>query len=155
MGDSPLPTDREISPTDGLDLDEKSALEHFLGKSVVEAAKLFSEERNLVYAEDLMWMGPRAFAYYLPAVMPYLRSVDSYRDSAFVVSVKGAIQSQLDDDAGAFRPAATAARAFLEHCLAHDDDRLGVEAEGPYRNLRKQLAALLKRVEAADQSKGR
>ncbi|MDF1839644.1 MAG: hypothetical protein P1V35_17390, partial [Planctomycetota bacterium] len=77
---SSLPTLLEISPTNGLDLDEKCAINHFLGKTRIEASELFMENA-LHYGEDLMWMGEKAFAYYLPALFPYVRSSKSVDDT--------------------------------------------------------------------------
>ncbi len=73
---SSIPTAEDISPSNGLDLDERDALSHFLGKDVSEAGKLFRE--NFVhYAGDLHFMGASAFAYYFPAFADYFRSADS------------------------------------------------------------------------------
>ena len=54
-------------------LDEGSACKHFLGKTLTEAEALF-REASLYYQEDLMWMGPRAFQFYLPAALNDLKS---------------------------------------------------------------------------------
>jgi hypothetical protein len=55
------PTREEINVYDSLD--ERVAVERFLGKNLEEAEALFGE--NLCrYTEDLMWMGPVAFRYY-------------------------------------------------------------------------------------------
>ena len=39
-----IPTAKEISPTSGLDLDEKCALDHFLGLDQAAALRMFQEE---------------------------------------------------------------------------------------------------------------
>ncbi|HKQ39872.1 MAG TPA: hypothetical protein VJ063_17470 [Verrucomicrobiae bacterium] len=58
-----LPTKDEINPWPG-DLDGKTAVRHFLGKSLDEAEALF-QEASLVYQEDLMFMGASAFRFYV------------------------------------------------------------------------------------------
>lgn len=68
------PTEKEINIFDSLD--EQWAVRHFLGKSQEEAEKLFCEN-FLYYQENLLWMGPVAFAYYLIPAMNYLKSEDS------------------------------------------------------------------------------
>ncbi len=68
-----VPTARDISPTDGEDLDECSALEHFLGRDVEEILELLRDDNFESYQEDLMFMGRRGFAYYLPAVLQYVQ----------------------------------------------------------------------------------
>lgn len=69
----PLPSAREINPFD--DLDGIEAEKHFLGKSIDEAERLLAENFSR-YQEDLMFMGPVAFRYYLPAAIRYLKSYD-------------------------------------------------------------------------------
>ena len=66
-------TRSDISPTNGLDLDERTALVHFFGKNQEDAATLFQEDFGY-YAEDLTHMGNKAFFYYLGSVKSYLES---------------------------------------------------------------------------------
>jgi hypothetical protein len=54
-----LPSAEEINVFDSLD--ERSAVEHFLGKDLEQAEALFCEDL-LCYWEDLMWMGRSHFA---------------------------------------------------------------------------------------------
>ena len=68
-----VPSEKEINIFDTSD--ERSAVRNFLGKNLIEAENLFSEN-FLNYQEDLMWMGPKAFEYYAIAAISYLRSVD-------------------------------------------------------------------------------
>src|SRR6185437_15714897 len=58
-----LPTAEEINVFDSLD--ELDAVEHFLGKDLEQAQSLF-RENFLRYQEDLMFMGPKAFQFYVP-----------------------------------------------------------------------------------------
>lgn len=75
-----LPSRKDISLTNGQNLDERAAIEHFLGKSVTEACAMF-QENPLYYASDLIWMGSPAFRYYFPAFNAYLRSPSAALDA--------------------------------------------------------------------------
>lgn len=66
-----LPTREEINPFDD-PYDGQRACEHFFGKTLEEAEAMIRESSH-VYQEDLMWMGPIAFRYYLPAIAKVLR----------------------------------------------------------------------------------
>ena len=76
-----VPTEDEINVYDSLD--EIVAKDHFLNKSVDEGEALFRED-SAYYQEDLMWMGPRAFAFYLQSAFNYLQSDASVDDDHFV-----------------------------------------------------------------------
>jgi hypothetical protein len=73
-----LPTSDEINVYGSLD--EKVALQHFLGKTPEQAEALFRED-SLHKLFDLMWMGPKAFCFYVPAAVNYIRSNASSGDS--------------------------------------------------------------------------
>lgn len=87
-----LPTKEEINVHNSLD--ERSACEHFLGKTLEEAESLF-RENALRHQEDLMWMGPVAFCYYVPAYVHYLESPDSNGDSDAVSCFIGLLEFRL------------------------------------------------------------
>ncbi len=76
-----LPTHQEINVSDSLD--ERSACKHFPGKNLAEAEALF-RQNALFYQEDLMWMGPIAFRYYVTAASRYLESEAATHDSHMV-----------------------------------------------------------------------
>lgn len=74
----------DISPTNGLSLDERTALVHFFGKNQEDAATLF-EENFGYYAEDLTYMGNKAFFYYLGSVKLYIENhEDEFTPSDYV-----------------------------------------------------------------------
>ena len=73
-----LPTLADINVHDSLD--ERSAVEHFFGQDLLQAEVLF-RENFLYYQEDLMWMGPRAFCFYVDAAIAYLLSPAASGDS--------------------------------------------------------------------------
>ena len=71
-----IPARDEINVYDSLD--ERVACDHFLGKSLEQAEALF-REISLYYQEDLMWMGPTAFRFYVQSYINYLQN-DSAAD---------------------------------------------------------------------------
>ena len=76
-----LPTKEEINVHNSLD--EISASEHFLNKTLEQAEELFRENSSY-YQEDLMWMGPKAFHFYLQAAINYLHSEHSEGDDHMI-----------------------------------------------------------------------
>ena len=76
-----LPTKDELNIYNSLD--EITASKHFYNKTLNEAEALF-RENSLSYGQDLMWMGPRAFNFYLQAATNYLQSDYSAGDSDIV-----------------------------------------------------------------------
>jgi hypothetical protein len=111
---SELPTTDDINVYDTLD--ERAAVEHFLGKDQADAEVLF-RENFLYYQEDLMWMGPRAFCYYLPAALAYV-----VRDASNVGSLElgfllNVIEFQLQDNEEAIAPVFLALRDAIDVVL--------------------------------------
>ena len=76
-----LPSRQDINVYDSLD--ERSASEHFLGKSLDEAEALF-RENWLYFQEDLMFMGIAAFRFYIQAAIRYIQSEAAAGDSSIV-----------------------------------------------------------------------
>lgn len=80
-----VPVDRTI-PTEAdwrsepWDLDVACAYEHFAGKSLDEAVRLF-KDNALYYQEDVMFMPRACFPFYAKAYIDYLLSDDSQGDS--------------------------------------------------------------------------
>lgn len=72
-----LPSLADINVHDSLD--ERWAVGNFLGKTLEQAGELFRESA-ITYQEDLMFMGPVAFRFYVPAYVNYLRSAASSGD---------------------------------------------------------------------------
>src|ERR671921_640189 len=90
-----LPTGDEINVFDSLD--ERTAVQHFLGKDLKQAEALF-RENFLAYQEDLMWMGPMAFRFYVPAAIDYLLSEEADHDADAVNSFCTLIEFRLDHE---------------------------------------------------------
>lgn len=88
-----LPTEGEINVLDTLD--ERRAVENFLGKDLEEARSLF-RENFLRYQEDLMFMGPKAFQFYVQAAIDYLCDPAASEDSDAVSSFCSVIEHRLE-----------------------------------------------------------
>lgn len=76
-----LPTKDELNIYNSLD--EITACKHFYNKTLKEAEVLF-RENSLNYCQDLMWMGPKAFNFYLQAATNYLQSDYSAGDNDII-----------------------------------------------------------------------
>ncbi len=87
------PTADEINVFDSLD--ERCAVKNFLGKDLEQARSLFAEN-FLRYQEDLMWMGPKAFAFYVPAAINYLLSEGADNATDAVSSFLSLIEFRLE-----------------------------------------------------------
>jgi len=113
---SEIPTLLEISPSNGLDLDEKEAVAHFLGKDVLEAEALFRD--NFVhYSNDLHWMGPVAFGYYFPAFASYLNSAESAGYGDVVNSLLVLLEIRMNSDAASLIPVKDKLLCCLDYCI--------------------------------------
>ena len=109
-----LPSRDEINVHDSLD--ERSACESFLGKTLEQAEGMF-RENSMLYQEDLMWMGPTAFCFYLPAFLNYLRS-DSAVD-ADLSCLAMILEYRLENDATALIQIAPQVVSICRHILDH------------------------------------
>jgi hypothetical protein len=99
--DEAIPTRDAINIYDTLD--ERCAVDNFLGKDRQAAEAMFRE--NFVrYQEDLMWMGPRAFCYYLPAALAYAMSDESALSSIELELLLNTIEFQLQNEEEAIAP---------------------------------------------------
>jgi hypothetical protein len=140
---SALPSLSDINVFDSLD--ERSAAEHFHGKDLRQAEDLF-RDNFLCYQEDLMWMGPRAFYYYVQAAIAYLLGPDADGDSDAANSFCGVVEFQLEHSCDAIRPAhpllRDAIRAILNNFSRFDcDPKTYGDVASRYRALEDQLAA--------------
>jgi len=134
-------------------LDERVALENFLGKDVEGAIALF-RDNDLFYISDLMWMGDYAFRYYFLALNTYIqreseKGLNESGDSVgeVCVSTIGHIQMVLSvqlDRSVAWQEIRTEIRACLETCL----NMLSLFEYIPRSdsNLDKQIKRLLERI---------
>jgi hypothetical protein len=99
----PIPAADEINVYNTLD--ERSACEHFLGKNLEEAELLF-RENSPYYQEDLMWMGPAAFRYYVEAAIRYIQSDNAENDSEMIDSFAGILEFRLRNESNELLPVA-------------------------------------------------
>jgi hypothetical protein len=128
-----LPTAEELNPFD--DLDGRVACRHFLGKSLAEAEALF-RENEIYYQEDLMWMGAKAFCFYVQAAMNYVRR-ERTKPAAFLAHLTSTLEFRIEADVDGLRPVARPLLEFLEEMLlpGHFSD----EAVGNDPGLREQM----------------
>lgn len=71
-----IPTMLEISATGCEDLDEATAVEHFLDKNKEDVYAMLSKSNNLdFYTSDLIWMGEAAFSYYSKIIFEYIQGL--------------------------------------------------------------------------------
>lgn len=76
-----IPTRDEINVYNSPD--EQCACKNFLGKNLDEAQELFADN-SLTFQEDLMWMGPIAFNFYVNAAIRYIQSKSAKHDSDII-----------------------------------------------------------------------
>lgn len=143
MTDEPtgdLPSERDINVHGSLD--EVVAAEHFLGASIEQAEVLFRTDSGR-YQEDLMWMGPRAFAYYLQAAIQYLRSEHSAGDVEFVAALLDVVRFRRDEEEFGL---ASGPVTELVSYVTRNIDKFAVDGDdgddllADYRQLRDELA---------------
>ena len=136
-----IPTEEDINVFNSLD--ERVAVEHFLGKSAEQAEKLFGEN-GLLYQEDLMWMGPMAFAFYLQAAANYVCGSQSEGDLSFVDSVIRVIDFRSDEPQIrlAFEPMGRIVAHVVDNFDRFTiDPEVGQQVLARYRGVQKWLSA--------------
>jgi hypothetical protein len=120
-----LPTREEINVHDSLD--ERCACDHFLGKTLREAEELF-RRNSLYYQEDLIFMGPVAFRFYVEAAFRYLESADAIGDSDMVSCLASILEFRLRDEPAELAPIA---KILVSRCgcVMRHYDRFEVDPE--------------------------
>jgi len=112
-----LPTSREINPHRDPG-DGAEACAHFLGRSLEEAEALFRES-SIYYQSDLMWMGPVAFRYYLPAVAQYIYSDSAAGEYDFIAHFAGTLEFRLEHESQELIPVADQLVALSGYIVEH------------------------------------
>jgi hypothetical protein len=132
-----LPTATEIDPYND-PLDGQTAVRHFLGKTVDDAAAMITKG-PLLYLEDFTYMGPRAFCFYLPATLSYLQSDKATGDSDFCSGVIEIILRRLNHrkDVSSIEPSAYTIRSICQY-LDSNWDKFDVN-EDIYKNAKSNL----------------
>lgn len=138
-----LPTLLDISPTNGLDLNEKEAVSHFFGKTLCEAVALF-HENSIYYLDDLRSMGDKAFAFYLPAFCDYLQSVDVEKNSDDLNHFIGLIEFRLEYEPQSIAMTKEVILSVIDYCL-DNYSKFGVDV-AIYGDLRSKLIELQSQV---------
>jgi hypothetical protein len=144
--DPRIPTAEEISVFGSLD--EGHACAHFLGKNVSEAQALFADKAitSLTYLEDLMWMGPVAFRYYVAAAIAHLQSESSKGDFDFLNGFAGTLEFRAEHYANELRPVAkslnSACRFALQRLESAKLDALDGDLPSRYEALCRRFAVL-------------
>lgn len=133
-----LPSERDINVYNTLD--EIVARDHFLNKTLEEAEALF-RDNSAEYQEDLMWMGPRAFAFYIHAALNCLRSEASASDDHFVSCLLGTINLRSSEEPSLV--ASDAVQQLVSYVL-ESYDKFAVD-ESVYGALRQEYARLKQR----------
>jgi hypothetical protein len=111
-----LPTESEFNVYNSLD--EITACKHFCGKNLEEAEALF-REGGLYYTEDLMFMGGRAFPFYLQAAVNYLKSEHAAGDADMINGLRSVLKIRMDDKE--FSLAIDIAKDVVDYVIANYD----------------------------------
>lgn len=136
-----LPTESDINVFDSLD--ERWAVERFLGKRLDEIEERCRDGFAMDVIQDLMWIGPAAFAYYVEAVADYLVSDASADDSDAVNCFVGTLEFRLEHESDEAVPW-TILIDTIDHVMRHYD-RYNASPE-LYGDLRLRYAALRTRI---------
>jgi hypothetical protein len=136
-----LPSAEEINVFDSLD--ERTAVEHFLGRDLEQAEALFRED---LYWEDLMWMGPIAFRFYVSAAINYLLSDEAENDAYAASSFCSLIGFRLDHKPADVVPVGPVIREGIIGVLK-DFDRYGPDI-AIFGDVAGRYRALLSRLDA-------
>jgi hypothetical protein len=132
-----LPTREEINVHDSLD--ERSACKNFLGKTLPEAEAMF-RETPLTHQEDLMFMGPVAFRFYVPAFISYIQSGSAAGDSDIINCFTVLLEYRLESEPAEMVPTAELLASACTFIIDHYDS-FDVSPE-IYGDLRPRLAGL-------------
>jgi hypothetical protein len=142
-----LPTEGEINVYGSLD--EITARDHFLNKTLDEAEALF-QENSAYYQEDLMWMGPNAFAFYLQAAINYVKSDASTGDSPFIYALCEIANFRAEHEG--FAATAETLQVLTDYVI-ENFERFQVDQE-IYGDLRASYTSLRERLEHAGSQSG-
>ncbi len=122
-----IPSYLDISPSNGLSLDEKSAAKHFLGKSEVSASVMIAENA-MYYLEYFKYMGAKAFAYYLKSILLYLKSDKNDFDPDVLFSLIQTIQLRINHDKTSILMAAESINQLMSY-LYENYDKFDIESD--------------------------
>jgi hypothetical protein len=138
-----LPTREEINVHDSLD--ERSACKSFLGKTIEEIEALL-RDGHLDLFGDLMWMGPVAFQFYVPAAIQYLQSLESKGDSDTINWFLGLLEFRFEYDLELLQPIAKELTDVCRFIVEHYNQF--VVTPEIYGDLRPRYQKLIQRLSA-------
>lgn len=133
-----LPTAAEINPIPGF-LEGPNAVAHFLNKNLEEAEALFRQS-SLIYQEDLMFMGPVAFRFYVQAAINYIRSEDSTGDADMISCFAAILEHRLEFEGAELVVIARQLASICAYMVQHYD-RFDLQQES-YGDIRPRLEVL-------------
>ena len=142
----PTQADFQLAPRRVDDLDGWHAWETFGGRTLEEAYAIFSQNA-LAYQEDLMWMAPKPFCFYLPIALRYLESEQSRGDSDIINCLASDIDFHFEkghDISDAFSCIKIICDQVLTHYSKYDVN------EEIYGDLRQQYEALRRKIGEQD-----
>lgn len=95
--------------------DGSYAIEHFYGKTLEQAEQLFAEGETLYYTEDLLWMNPVGFRFYIQAAIGYCLSDRATGDPCIISALAGNLSHRQE-----FQPVelVPCARLLADFCRA-------------------------------------
>jgi len=142
-----LPTRAEIADESD-PLDSACAIKNFHGKTVAEAEKLFAGAANsLTYTEDLSWMRPVGFRYYIRAAIRHALSERATGDSDLINGIASTLEDWHEQHPGELTSCACVLAEFC-HAVTEQFDRYDADPT-IYVGLRDQyqrLAELFTRI---------
>lgn len=143
-----LPSREEVADDS---LDGLYAIKHFHGKTLAEAEEIFAQGARdcipLTYIEDLMWMEPVGFRFYVRAAIHFALSESATGECGLIDGLAGTISLWNEQHSGELNPCA---RLIADFCNAvfEQFDRYDA-APDIYTGLREkyqQLAELFTRI---------
>ena len=113
-----IPTASDICPNAD-NLDGLLAVQHFLGKDLKQAENMFAEDRGYgEYWEDLSFMGPIAFRYYVLSAARYLMSERAAGDFGAALSFASCIIDRFQFEPDDILGISTKLRQVISHLIS-------------------------------------
>ncbi len=136
-----LPTREEINLHDSLD--EKEAEKNFYGKSREDVLAMFVSKGG-IYGEDFMWMGNKAFQYYLPVALAYLKTpvarADEYGDIDWLCNV---LSFRIEHEGKGLNHSFKDIRQIAQYIVTHIDEFEDIDVEHTKQSYQALLNSLL------------
>ena len=111
-----VPTYAEVAPGDAPWCLE--AAEHYFGKDIEDATRMFESWTSMDLIHDLYWMTPVAFRYYVQAAVRYCLSDRCVDDPDAINCMAGTLRLWLDSDPSAIEPLSHHLASFCDDVVA-------------------------------------